>query len=627
MITAALAGVFAWSFITPSSQNSIYYVPLIPGALAAVAFVVVLASYFAAPPNRLAQSTMINYFLCLVAVIILVASRGIDSPYTGLLVLLAPFASVFGAGASISSLAMLMCLLLQQYAINIVTVEYLLTVAAALAVANVAGLALWLRPANAKDLTAEDRSYHELASQLDQATGTSEVVINTIGEGVLALDGKGNIKLINPAAQQLIGWGDQDAIGLSYESVLKLVNDRSDPIPEKANPVAQALANNQPAKDDTLSIQTQSGKSFIASVSVNPVGERGDGVIAVFRDITVERSDERQRAEFISTASHEMRTPVASIEGYLGLALNPQTATIDARAMNYITKAHESAQHLGRLFSDLLDISRADDHRLKNDPHIVNVVSFVGDIAEGLTPQAVEKGLQIIYKPNQTDTEDGAKHINPVFYANVDNDHLREITQNLIENAIKYTPSGTITVDITGDDGHVTISVADTGIGIPREDQSHLFQKFYRVDNRDTREIGGTGLGLYLCRKLAETIGGRLWVESEYKQGSTFYLSVPRVDHATAQRLMEQSAKTAAPKPSQSEASDAPIADFSHPLAAVPAKDAEAAEVPEPAQPAPPEPQYTNTPLSAIEANPELYAQQLRKQISLAIPQRKPPKE
>ena len=132
---------------------------------------------------------------------------------------------------------------------------------------------------------------------------------------------------------------------------------------------------------------------------------------------------------------------------------------------------------------------------------------------------------------------------------------------------------------------------------------------------------------MYLCRKLAETIGGRLWVESEYKQGSTFYLSVPRVDHATAQRLMEQSAKTAAPKPSQSEASDAPIADFSHPLAAVPAKDAETAEVPEPAQPAPPEPQYTNTPLSAIEANPELYAQQLRKQISLAIPQRKPPKE
>ena len=285
----------------------------------------------------------------------------------------------------------------------------------------------------------------------------------------------------------------------------------------------------------------------MASITVNPVGQLGQGVIVVFRDITTEKSDERQRAEFISTASHEMRTPVASIEGYLGLALNPATATIDEKARDFITKAHESAQHLGRLFADLLDVSKADDSRLKNDPKIVDVVPFIHDIVQGLTPKAIEKGLRVLYKPmpdgigaSSANERDPARRLNPVFYANVDNDHLREVVQNLVENAIKYTLKGEVIIDVAGDESHVTISIADTGIGIPREDQTHLFQKFYRVDNSDTREIGGTGLGLYLCRRLAETMGGRIWVESEYKRGSTFFVEIRRTDHDEAQRLIEQ---------------------------------------------------------------------------------------
>ena len=238
-----------------------------------------------------------------------------------------------------------------------------------------------------------------------------------------------------------------------------------------------------------------------------------------------------------------MRTPVASIECYLGLALNPATASIDPKAREFITKAHASAQHLGRLFSDLLDVSKADDSRLKNDPKVVDVVPFIHEIVQGLTPNATEKGLRVVYKP----VPDGAslendpnRRLNPVLYANVDNDHLREVIQNLIENAIKYTPKGEVVVDVASNETHIVISVTDTGIGIPREDQGHLFQKFYRVDNSDTREIGGTGLGLYLCRRLAETIGGRIWVESEYKHGSTFFVEVPRIEHDEAQRRIEQ---------------------------------------------------------------------------------------
>ena len=117
---------------------------------------------------------------------------------------------------------------------------------------------------------------------------------------------------------------------------------------------------------DKFSLTTGSGKKLIVSLVVSPIGDIGSGVIIVFRDITKTKSDEREQAEFISTASHEMRTPVASIEGYLGLALNPNTAQIDQKARDFIEKAHASAQHLGRLFQDLLDVSKADDGRLSN---------------------------------------------------------------------------------------------------------------------------------------------------------------------------------------------------------------------------------------------------------------------
>ncbi len=387
-----------------------------------------------------------------------------------------------------------------------------------------------------------NRSYTELASELSQIAGKSEVVINAINDGVIALDGKGIVQLINPAAQKMLGWTKQDAINLVYPSIIKILDTKTQPISEANDPIAQAQLKNQVMKSDSFSLQTNSGKNFLAYISVSPVGQPGSGVIVVFRDITVEKSDERQRAEFISTASHEMRTPVASIEGYLGLALNPATATIDAKARDFITKAHTSAQHLGNLFTDLLDVSKADDHRLKNDPAVIDIVPFIQGVVEGLTPKASEKGLRILYKPmpNGTTQDDISLRLNPVYYVNVDNDHLREVTDNLIENAIKYTPKGDVVIDVTGDSDKVIISVADTGIGIPREDQAHLFQKFYRVDNSDTREIGGTGLGLYLCRRLVETMGGRIWVESEYKKGSVFSVELPRVAHDEATRLIEQ---------------------------------------------------------------------------------------
>lgn len=401
------------------------------------------------------------------------------------------------------------------------------------------GFVIWHRQPSAKKT---DNSFRDLANKLSTVEGKSDVVINSIDDGVVSINRSGIIDLINPSAERLLGWNQGDALGLDWRSVFKLANQEGREIPEAENPVAQSLLDNSPIHDDTLQIITSSDKKRLVSIVSSPVGQGEGGIIVVFRDITKEKAEEREQAEFISTASHEMRTPVASIEGYLGLALNPATAQIDDKARDFITKAHQSAKHLGELFQNLLDISRAEDGRLKSNPEVIDVIAMTGDVFESLTPLANEKNLRYIFKPNPSlETDSSDRQLRPVFYSHIDPAHLREVISNLIENAIKYTPAGDVTVDINGDEKIVTISIQDSGIGIPTEDIPHLFQKFYRVDNTDTREIGGTGLGLYLCRRLAEAMGGGIRVESTYKKGSTFSLDIPRISHEEAMEKISQS--------------------------------------------------------------------------------------
>lgn len=365
--------------------------------------------------------------------------------------------------------------------------------------------------------------------------GDGKAILDAVDDGVLAVDSKGNILAINPAAEQITGWNGSDAAGLVFNSVLKITNNEGGEMIEISNPVNRVLQTGENFTTRDLFIKTQSGKIVPIFLAVNSIDGQNSGVVVVFRDISKELKDNREQAEFISTASHEMRTPVASIEGYIGLALNPATATIDARAKSYLQKAHENTKHLGQLFQDLLDITKAEDGRLKNEPVVLDAIEFSRNIWEGLKPKAEAKGLSYTFEPDNHKT--GEKTLTPVFFIHADRDHLHEILNNLFENAIKYTPSGMVSVNVMGDNNNVQISVKDSGIGIPAEDIPHLFQKFYRVDNSETREINGTGLGLFLSRKLTESIGGFLDVESEYKKGSTFTVKLPRITRENAEKL------------------------------------------------------------------------------------------
>lgn len=544
LVAALVLGLYFWAFFSSDAGASLEESLLVSDLVAISAGVTLLISgvlwLFAPHRDKLLIAPLAVYLsLAATTALLVVESSGAESPYVALWILTAVFAAIFG----IYGIAPMFLAASTYIAIVLIDGDYTngqLMLSVLLGILPVTiSILLWNKADENINRTEKNPvDYKQPSHELNELADQSEPIINAIGDGVIAIDAHGVVQLINPAAQEILGWRKQDAISLDYRSVFRLIEEDGSEITATTDPVQQVLNSNQQERSKDLRVSSKNGKKLNVAVVVSPIGQAGSGSIIVFRDVTKEIAEGREQAEFISTASHEMRTPVASIEGYLGLALNPSTAQVDDKAREFIGKAQDSAKHLGRLFQDLLDVSRADDGRLSNNPKVTDIVEFTGEVVEGLRPKAEEKGLSLQYKPGASNGQ-GDRKLSPVYFVNLDRDHIREIINNLTENAIKYTPAGEVSVDIRGDDEHVRISIKDSGIGIPSEDIPHLFQKFYRVDNSDTREIGGTGLGLYLCRRLAENLGGRIWADSTYKQGSTFYLELPRIDRAEAERLQQ----------------------------------------------------------------------------------------
>lgn len=375
-----------------------------------------------------------------------------------------------------------------------------------------------------------------------------EIIFNAIDDGVILIDDQQVIRQMNPGAANIIGWPVDEATGISVLSVVKLINDKAEPIEKDDNPFTTIFRQQEAIHDNDILMVAKDGKQIMVSLSITPLVDASKKVtaaVAIFRDVSKERAEEKQRGDFISTASHEMRTPVAAIEGYLALALNDKVATIDDRARDYLQKAHESTQHLGQLFQDLLTSSKAEDGRLTSHPTVVEMGEFLEKVSEDLRFSAEKKGLIMEYKVgtsatgiiDASKTQGGTKTVRPMYYVYVDADRLREVVTNLFDNAVKYTPEGKVILGVNGDANVVQCYVKDTGPGIPAADVPHLFQKFYRVDNSATRTIGGTGLGLFICRKIIELYNGRIWVESDLGKGSSFYINLPRLSDQKAQQL------------------------------------------------------------------------------------------
>ncbi len=380
---------------------------------------------------------------------------------------------------------------------------------------------------------------------------STEFLLSAIVDGVVLVGQDNTVRLFSQAASSISGWKVEEAVGLDYRSVLAITDEHGQAYQPDHHPFTQALKTHSTIKDNKGLLSTRSGKLIPISLIVSPVvvdvNNMATGVIGVFRDITAERLEENRRSEFVSTASHEMRTPIAAIEGYLALTLNPKVVRIDDRARNYLEKAHNATEHLSQLFADLLTSSKAEDGRLSSFPKVIELGELLEQIADAGRFQAQKKGLQLRYVMSADKGVGGERVVRPLYYIHVDPDRVREVLQNLVDNAIKYTNEGGITITLTGDSSVAQVQISDTGIGIPEEDIPHLFQKFYRVDNSMTRSIGGTGLGLFISKKLVETYNGRIWVESRPAKGSTFFINLPRLNTEQALQMQKGEASTLSP--------------------------------------------------------------------------------
>lgn len=470
-------------------------------------------------------------------IILLLATGGFSSPYYAAWLLLILAVGIYRPAVPIGLLALTTIYFVGIAAGQDFKPEFFTGTIVSLVTTYIAGaLGFWLWHTQHTKMRAADKET-QLADQLTQEQLKSEILLHSIGDGVIVIDANSRIKLLNPVGEKLTGWKEGEAKSLNYEVVMPLSSEEGKPLKDD-DPFTKALREKDSIKRSDVVLQNKAGEkttlSLIASPIFNEQRQVSGGVI-VFRDISDLRANERQRDEFISTASHEMRTPVAAIDGYISLALNEKVAQIDDKARKYLLKARDTTHHLGQLFQDLLSTTKLEDGKMPNHPEVFDLSSLVKVTVDELKFKAEKKkvSLAIISRHEHGDT----RSIQPLYYVDADPERVREVLSNLIDNGIKFTEKGEVTVTLSSDEHNVTVGIHDTGIGISGDDLPHLFQKFYRVDNSKTRTIGGTGLGLYLCRTIIEKAGGRMWAESKVNEGSHFYFSLPRVSSIDAKAM------------------------------------------------------------------------------------------
>lgn len=372
-----------------------------------------------------------------------------------------------------------------------------------------------------------DRERVALAKTREQEVYQRErllALVNSMGDAVVATDEQGVIKVYNSTLLSLLDT-NLNLTGKTIDDVLKL----SDSTNQRIKIVEEARARRTVFSRTDLAHRFSDDEVMRLYVNVAPIqpsyrSHAESGFIFILRDITKEKTLEEERDEFISVVSHELRTPVAIAEGSLSNIVLLQERGADPAMLKSAAKsAHEQILYLSKLINDLSALSRA-ERGLGADVELVDIVEILHTVYANYVEQAKAKGLALDLDVITTQLP---KVISSRLY-------IEEIVQNLVTNALKYTKEGTITIRARRTKDGLTVAVADTGIGISKSDQKHIFEKFYRSEDYRTRESSGTGLGLYVCQKLAEKIGLSLTFESRLNHGSTFTVTIPPKQFATA---------------------------------------------------------------------------------------------
>jgi signal transduction histidine kinase len=343
-----------------------------------------------------------------------------------------------------------------------------------------------------------------------------EILLESMNEGMVALDEQGKVVLINSIASSLFSL-DPKAKDISFASSVPLLSEQGRAAPPETLPTS-ALETGETV-DSVYMFQLGDTHKVLVNISASPIKIEGRvaGAILVIRDVTKEKEVDRMKTEFISLASHQLRTPLSAIKWFTEMLISGDAGELKPEQMEFAKNIDDSTSRMIALVNALLNISRIESGRIMVDPKPTDLRELVSGIVNDLKAKTEEKQQTLIIS-----VHDDLPKIN------LDPRLIGQVYLNLLTNAIKYTQKGgEISVFISRKDDQIISQVTDNGYGIPKDQQGKLFQKFFRAANAVKVETDGTGLGLYLIKAVIESSGGKIWFESEEGKGSTFWFSIP----------------------------------------------------------------------------------------------------
>src|SRR6266568_966928 len=353
---------------------------------------------------------------------------------------------------------------------------------------------------------------------LGQEKTKDEAILESIGDGMIVTDNGGVILLMNGVAQQMLNLQNGSFQGKSAYVLFQLQQLDGTPVPQEKRPLSVALQTRRKVTE-TFNFVGNDQNKFVVSITATPVIEQNAiiGVVEIIRDVTKEKEVDRMKTEFISLASHQLRTPLSAIKWFSEMLVGGDAGVLTDEQKDFAQNISDSTQRMIELVNSLLNISRIESGRILVDPKPTDLKELVENIVKELQVKITQRQQNLIISVHA----DLPK-------INLDPKLIRQVYMNLLTNAIKYTPKGgDITVFISKKGEEVVSQVTDNGYGIPKVQQAKIFQKFFRAENIIKVETDGTGLGLYLIKAIVDSSQGKIWFESEEKKGTSFWFSLP----------------------------------------------------------------------------------------------------
>ena len=371
---------------------------------------------------------------------------------------------------------------------------------------------------NLNDLSEVIRLTQE---NLEQETKRLNSILSYMTDGVLATNRRGQITMINDMAKKQLGVVKEEALNKSILELLKIEDEYE--LRDLITQIPELMIDSQNANGEYLSLRVRFALIRRESGFIS-------GLVAVLHDTTEQEKEERERRLFVSNVSHELRTPLTSVKSYLE-ALD-EGALYDPVAPDFIKVSLDETNRMMRMVTDLLHLSRIDNATTQLDVELINFTAFITFILnrfDKMRSQDEEKKYELVRD----------YPINSV-WIEIDTDKMTQVIDNILNNAIKYSPDGgKITVSMKTTEDQMILSIKDQGLGIPKEDLPKIFDRFYRVDRARSRAQGGTGLGLAIAKEIIKQHNGFIWAKSEYGKGSTFTIVLPYDKEAVKEEVWE----------------------------------------------------------------------------------------